>query len=261
VQVLGQEDGRRFCEAYGIGDPGNFEEGASVATLRAASFEERLTLHPLRERLLHARQERVPPQRDTKQLVSWNALAIHSLALAGFQMSRKDWLLAARHAADWIWEKTRHDGNRLHSVAYDDDMRHNGTLDDYAFLARAMLSLASKVDWIEPGAHAAYIDRARALTEAVFAHFGDADAVGYFQTSNDHETLPARKKDWFDTALPCGNSAMVHVLSQLHALTGEHRYAEALDTFSWCLHGLLARHPAPRPTHSTPSRATLWGFQ
>ena len=46
--------------------------------------------------MLSARDLRIPPAKDTKQLTSWNSLAIRGLAEAGFYLNRPDWLEAAK---------------------------------------------------------------------------------------------------------------------------------------------------------------------
>ena len=49
-------------------------------------------------------------------------------------------------------------------------------------------------------------------------------AGGFFDTSEDHETLITRPKDVQDNATPSGNAMAATVLAQLAALTGDSRY-------------------------------------
>lgn len=242
--VLGKEEAEKFCQAYGISEQGNFEHGASNPTVRVTEAEDRDSFADARHKLLQARQQRVPPGKDTKEIVSWNALAIRGLAEAGFWLGRKEWLQMAFKAAESLWVRMRRDGDRLYSVAYGDEARHNGVLDDYAFLAEAYLALAGKVDWLQPGLSAQCLERAITLTESVFAHFADQDGVpGFFFTSDDHEEIPARRKEWFDNAMPSGNSSMANVLVSLYALTGNARYAEHLAGLKKMCAGLASKAP------------------
>ena len=51
--------------------------------------------------------------------------------------------------------------------------------------------------------------------------FNDPASAGCFFTAEGVETPVARRKEWFDNATPSGNSALLHALSGLYALTGE----------------------------------------
>ena len=243
-KILGEENGTRLCRTYQITEEGNFEEGRSNSALAGATIEERENLRPLREIMLSARDLRIPPAKDTKQLTSWNSLAIRGLAEAGFYLNRPDWLEAAKSAADWIWEVMRYDECRLHAVHYDGKTRFNGYLNDYSFYAEALLGLASKVEWIQPGGSEVYVDRARRIIDATLDHFKDRDSTGFFFTSGDHEILASRKIDWWDGAIPSGISSLVHCFSCLYALTADSKYIESLDSLSRSYSALMQRVPS-----------------
>jgi len=237
-----------FCRAYAITSEGNFEHGRSNPALLAPDFDERLALAADRAALLEARSLRQPPARDDKQLVAWNALAARALATAAFTFGRSDWMRRAIAVADWLWQSCAHDDAdgyaRLHALVNGGSPQFNGYLDDYAFLAHACLSLAATAEWTESGASARFIDRARRLADTVLARFADPDQPGFFFTSDDHEQLVHRKKEWFDNAIPSGNSSMIHVLAGLHAVTGDARYARALAHMRPAWAGIAERAPA-----------------
>ncbi|MDX2110674.1 MAG: thioredoxin domain-containing protein [Verrucomicrobiota bacterium] len=246
--VLGETDGARFCHAYGISMEGNFEHGASNPTLLELDPQLRAELKPLRDKLLQVRHQRIPPGKDTKQLTAWNALLIGGLAEAAWSLGRHDWFTLASDAAAFLWNSARRGDDRLNAVVYCDGPRHNGCLDDYAFLAEAYLTLASYADWHTPGSSTEYIHRAQLLVESILRHFGDiSGAPGCFFTSNDHETLAARKKDWWDNATPSGNSSLLHALSCLHALTGETPYRELFDSLRFAYPDIAQKAPAAAP--------------
>jgi hypothetical protein len=248
-ELLGEADARVLCAAYGISEEGNFEHGASQPALVEDDFARRTALAPLREKLLATRQQRPQPARDPKIILAWNALAVRGLAEAAWTLGRRDWFLAARQAADWMWDNLRHDEApgrpRLRAVAYaiPGEARSEGFLDDYAFLAEALLVLAAYADWVEPGAGATYAARARALVETIRAHFRDAHEAGYFFTADDQEPLAVRKKEWWDNAIPSGHAALAHALVFLHALTGDASYAADLVELKKAYAGLAGRAP------------------
>jgi uncharacterized protein YyaL (SSP411 family) len=249
-EVLDEAEARAVCAAYDISEGGNFEHGLSNPALVEADFSKRAALAPLREKLLEARRKRPQPGRDEKIVLAWNALAIRGLAEAAWALGRKDWFAAARQAADWIWEKMRweHAGEtRLQAVHYEQGARGAGFLDDYAFLAEALLVLAAYGDWAEPGTGAIHAERARALVETVRQHFRDATEAGYFFTADDQEALAVRKKVWWDNAQPSGHAALAQVFTALHALTGDGSYAAELVELKKAYAGLAQQAPMGVP--------------
>jgi uncharacterized protein YyaL (SSP411 family) len=240
--VLGEEEGRAFCEAYNITPEGNFEGGKSNPALVVAEAAERERLAPARQKLRIARETRIRPARDEKQLVSWNSLFIRGLAESAFSFDRPDYFDRARQAADFIWNNLRFDENRLYSI-YHGQPRLNGYLDDYAFYAEALLSLAARADFFTPGLSKQWIDRARVVVESVLTWFGDGQAPGFFFTSSDHEALISRRKEWLDNAIPSGNASLLHVFSSLHAVTGEAKYREEFQRLQTAYTAYVSRAP------------------
>jgi uncharacterized protein YyaL (SSP411 family) len=59
------------------------------------------------------------------------------------------------------------------------------------------------------------------LADTTIARFGDPDRGGFYSTSDDHETLIARRKEIGDHPIPSGNSAAALGLLRLAALSGE----------------------------------------
>ena len=247
-EVLGAKDASAFCRAYGITDSGNFEHGSSNPALADIDFETRQSFARSREKLLQVRSLRVPPGKDSKRLIASNSLVIRALADAGFYFGCRKWLETARKCADWIWENLRFDTDRLHSVFYEDGPQLNGYLDDYAYYAEALLSIAAKIDWLDPGASTRYIDRARMIVDSTLIHFhDDTSAPGFFFVSDDHEKLVSRKKAWVDNATPSGNSSLVHALAGLFALTGNSEYRRHIDSLREAYAGFAERSPGAVP--------------
>jgi len=83
---------------------------------------------------------------------------------------------------------------------------------------------------------------ARELAETMIEHFSDSSG-GFFDTSDDHETLITRPRELQDNAVPSGNAMAAFVLLQLSGLTGEPRYAELARRSLEPMQSLLARYP------------------
>jgi len=247
-EILGEADARDFCDAYNITEKGNFEHGATNPALVYDEFAKREMLTPLRKRVLAARDQRVRPGLDQKVLLAWNSLALRGLAVAAFAFGRPDWMERAIRLADWLWETFAREEDglvRVDSVYYrGEGARYPGRLDDYAWLAEALLALAGGVEWVIPGAAPQYLDRAAQLVRTIEAKFADPDALGAYFTPEDQGDVITRKKAWFDNATPAGNSSLVNVYACLHALTGEAAYARELNALRPAYPGLAARAPS-----------------
>lgn len=233
--VLGLSEAREVRAAYNITNEGNFEHGTTNPALVEPDFSIRSKLAEARAKLLaHREAERVPPGKDTKINTAWNCMLIRSMADAGFYFDRPEWLERARKAADFIWESLTEevDGSlRIKAVYYEGvGAQIEGYLHDYALAAEAFLAVASKLAWIDPAAPAIYQDRAKACIDTALQYFSDQHTAGFYFTAEDAETPVARRKEWFDNATPSGNAVMLHALAGLYALTGEGRYADAIQS-------------------------------
>jgi uncharacterized protein YyaL (SSP411 family) len=78
----------------------------------------------------------------------------------------------------------------------------------------------------------------------MIAQFWDNEAGGFFFTSADHERLITRTKDFYDNAIPAGNSVAADVLIRLSLLTGEERYRSMADTVLKLMKTLIMRAPS-----------------
>jgi len=147
--LLTPEEYAVAAPVYGFDGPPNFENAhwnpvlarplAEVAAELGLGDEVAAArLADAQAKLFAARETRVRPGCDDKQLTSWNALMIAGLAHAGRVMARPDWIGAAQEAIDFLHRNVWRDGRLLastkHGVA-----RLNAYLDDYAFLLDALL--------------------------------------------------------------------------------------------------------------------------
>lgn len=215
---------------YGLDQPPNFEgqwhlfisqpieEVAAVNGMQPAAA--RKLLESARLKLYAARNKRIRPGRDEKILTSWNALAIKGLADAALRFDQEINLQHGEAALRFIHEKLWHEERLL--ATYKDGRSHlNAYLDDYAYLIDAILALL-QVNW---SSH--WLGLAVQLADCLLEKFYDQDKHGFFFTSNDHEALIQRRKDFMDDATPSGNGVAAWTLAKLGHLVGDHRYTEA----------------------------------
>ena len=200
--------------------------GAVTALLRSAG-----------DKLLALRAARPRPERDEKILTSWNALAIRGLATAARVLGRAD--LAHAAATALVFLRTHHwrDG-RLLATSAGAEAQLDAYLDDYVFLADAILELAGvRFDADE-------LAFARELLEVVLAQFPDAERGGFYFTPADHEALISRPKSFGDDALPAGNGVAAVVLLRFGHLLGESRYLDAAEGVLRAAWPALSEYPS-----------------
>jgi uncharacterized protein len=184
----------------------------------------------------------VRPGWDDKVLADWNGLMIAAMANAGLVFEHPDWIETARTALDFVRKHmAASDGRLLHSWR-EGRARHPASVDDYANLCRAALSLhevtrddgllAQIRDW------AAILDR----------HYWDSAGGGYFFSADDTQALIARAKTAADSAVPAGNGTLVGVLTRLALLTGDDSYRHRAEAIVTTFSGELARNFFPLAT-------------
>ena len=236
------EEAFPFAQAYGLSDKGNFE-GKNIPKLKG-DHAARKRFGGARAKLLALRDQRPQPSRDDKNLLSWNALLVGNLAKAGWILGRKDWVELALETEAALWTRfAREDGARLLSVAHGDKTTLEGNLSDFAWLAEAELNLAAYAPWARPGTAHPYAARAENLLLASLQRFGDPHAVGAFVVPSERDDLSVRQKDWFDNAVPAGNSSLLHGFGQLQMLSADPRWAREFADLSTAYGGLCKNVP------------------
>jgi hypothetical protein len=233
-----------FAQTYGLSDQGNFE-GKNIPKLKG-DHAARRRFASARARLLALRDLRPQPPRDDKNLLGWNALLIGNLAKAGWILNRKDWVELAIETEARLWRRIvgTEDPLVLHSVAHGEQATLTGNLSDYAWLAEAELGLAAVAAWARPGKTQPYADRAEQLLLAARERFGDPHSVGSFVVAADREDLYVRQKDWFDNAVPAGNSSLLHGYGQIQMLSSDDRWAREFAELSTAYGGVCRNVPS-----------------
>ncbi len=214
--LLDADEYRAAREAFGITDHGNFEEGGAtvLSLVHGAGDAETAALARAKAKMLAAREKRIKPFRDEKILASWNGLMIKSLVDAGAALGDPEAIAMARRAFDFVTRALVRDGRVLRLVK-DGVTRGPGFLDDYSFVADAALEL------YEVTGDASYVAIARALADAMLAHFWDEASGAFYFTPSDGETLIHRAQDPYDHAIPSGAAIALQVMARVGAMVDE----------------------------------------
>ena len=223
VEKLLGDDYDVFARRFGLDQSANFE-GQWHLTVREplADDDARELVERAKKVLLTEREKRIAPDRDEKQLTSWNALAIRGLAIAGRSLDRPELTAAASKAVDFIIENLV-ENRRLLASYKDGKARFPAYLDDHAFLLDALLELLQSA-W-----KTQHLKFAIQLADLLLEHFEDHERGGFYFTANDHEALIHRPKSLADEAVPSGNGIAAFALQRLGFLLGEARYLDAAE--------------------------------
>jgi len=228
------DDAQAFMAAYGVTQEGNFE-GQNILEL-VGDLQQRHAQTEARRKLFDVREQRVHPHRDEKILTSWNGLMLAAFAEASHALGREDYRQAAIRNAVFLWENMRQpDGKLFHSFS-DGGARFNGYLEDYSYLMEGFLELYQTVfdqRWVQA---------AQSLAQTMIQRFS-ADEGGFYDTSDDHETLITRPLDLQDNATPSGNAMAAAALQKLAGLSSDRRYIDLAQQALTQVQPLLAQYP------------------
>ncbi len=217
------DDYEVFARRFGLDQDANFEGQWHLSVREPIpDADAATTIERAKKKLLAERSKRVAPDRDEKQLTSWNALAIRGLAIAGRSLQRAELIESAVRATDFIHDNMMRDGRLLASYK-DGEARLAAYLDDHAFLLDALLELLQS-RW-----DSGHLDLAIEIADLMLEHFADADNGGFYFTADDHEALIHRPKPLADEAVPSGNGIAAFALQRLGFLLGESRYLDAAE--------------------------------
>ena len=191
-------------------------EAAAKVKLAPAELESRLA--PMREKIYQVRLKRKQPLLDTKVITSWNALMIRALAYGGKIFAESRYVEAAAKAAEFLLGSHRTPDGGLFRTSRDGAAKYHGFLDDYSFLAQALLALFDATGSTQ------WKDRAGELAATMTQKFGDPDHGGFYFTEKDAADLIIRQKTASDSPLPSGNAVAAMALLDLGNI-GEARRA------------------------------------
>jgi hypothetical protein len=246
-EILGEPEASRFCAYYGVRENGNVDldphgefAGKNILFVNGENRDAG-AFAGARRKLFEARALRPRPHRDDKILTSWNALMISGFARAAQVLAEPRYAEAARKAAGFLLANLYDAGAGTLLRRYrDGEAAIPGFLDDYAFLAQAMLDLYETE--FDPG----WLRLALALTEKSRELFEDGENGAFFSTAAAPD-LVLRMKDDHDGAEPSANSIAALNLLRLAGVCGREdlrRSAERiLDAFASRLAGAPAAVP------------------
>ena len=225
-EILGN-DSEIFCIYFDVTDGGNFEGKTILANnikTSAIAFKFNKTEDEVNRiilegssKLLETRNKRTQPGKDDKVLTAWNGLMI-SAFVKGYKISGKSKYLDVALTATDFYQEQFEKHRVLQRVFKDGKSKLNAYLDDYAYLANAV------IDMFEITGKQNYLNFAIKLSDHLIEHFWDDRNSNFFFTADDHEKLIIRPKSNYDLSMPSGNSVAVNTLLRLYHITREEKF-------------------------------------
>lgn len=218
-EILEPKAAGLITDFYQVTSSGNWEEGKNIlySTRTREQFAEKQKMEPAEcinvlasaERsLLAVRNKRIHPSLDDKILVSWNALMLKGYIDAYLALGNSAYLKVALENAHFLEKNMLHKNGRLLRNYKDGKASIDAFLDDYALLASALIDLYQAtfdIHWLETS---------RLITEYAIDHFRDPPTGIYYYTSDESESLVARKMETADNVIPSSNSVLAEVIYQ-----------------------------------------------
>ena len=209
---------------FGVEPGGNFE-GRSILhvprSVDAVAAAGGVELDHLRETIAHARRvlydaraRRIWPARDEKILAAWNGLMLRAIAEGARAFDIPRYRDLATASGEFLFRSMVR-GDRVMRSHKDGVTRIAGYLEDHAAVALGALALYDLTF------DRRWLDRARALGDAMVRWFWDETIGAFFDTAADHEPLITRPRDVSDNATPSGTSLAVELSLRLAELFGD----------------------------------------
>lgn len=248
-EVVGVEARAWLAEQFNLTVAGNFEDEATrqrtghnqffrTRTQKVASADDPERWAQLRIKLFAHREQRIHPLKDDKVLTDWNGLMIAALAKAGQALQDQALIARAERAVAFLEATMLQPSGRLWHRYRNGDAAIEGHIDDYAFFVWGLIEL------YEATGTPRYLKRALQLQEILMAQFWDEEAGGFYFTAADAEQLLMRPKEFYDGAIPSGNSIALLNMVRLSRLTGETRWEQHAAAVARAASAYVQRMPS-----------------
>ena len=217
--ILTEEENMAIIKHYNLKPNGNYLDEASRKRTgknilyTTDTLEENETINNAKNKIFEARETRIRPLLDDKQLTDWNGLMISALSKAGRAFQANEYIEEAVRAAEFILGKMWDGATLLHRFR-EDEAGITGFINDYAFLSWGLIEL------YQATYEERYLEAANKINQAMLRKFSDPNG-GFYFTARDAEKLLTRRKELYDGAIPSGNSVAFYNLLRLSRLTGE----------------------------------------
>ena len=255
INALSVDNSDAFKTFFHIKEGGNWEEKNILhATQSLESFANKRQMDSddlenkfdqCLQNLKKERDARIKPLLDTKQLASWNGMALTAFSKGYAVTGNKHYHQTALKIAGFIEADLMSDQGLQRKYTPDKSFRL-AFLDDYAFVISGYISL------FLAGFDVGHLKTANNLVQHCMQKFYHKDSGMFFYTEEENNELFDRKMELSDTVIPSSNSEMAAALYVLGTLLGKHQYRE--------MSAQMIQNMAPAVI-GNPSYYANWGMQ
>ena len=185
---------------------------------------------------IRIREKRIKPFRDEKVLTAWNGLMLAAFAEATAILDVAEYVALLEENAEFLM-KTSAGREAAPRTWKDGKAKLNAYIEDYANLADGLIEL------FQVSGDLKYLHEANRLAGVMIDEFWDKENGGFYFTSDDHEQLIVRTKDFFDNATPSGNSVAADVLLKLSKFFDREDYSRYAATVLRLVSPQVSRYP------------------
>jgi uncharacterized protein YyaL (SSP411 family) len=252
IEEICGEDAKYIISHYGIDGESLWEHGNNVLMIQkpiddvAVQFGQKV--EPVQEiisrakvKLLNYRNTRVKPSLDTKVLCSWNALLLSGYVDAYKATFNLDYLESSKTLAEQILIEFYDENGDLKHLVRKNGSFIDGFLEDYSYLAQAMLSLF-EITGVQK-----YVEIANQLMDKAITHFYDQE-VNVFRPYKDTPTGKMARVDTADNVCPSPVSVAAISLYRLYRIMGNIDYRDKVKAMIDKVVGFLPDY-APYYSH------------
>jgi len=238
IDALLGEDAPLFCYWYDVTPGGNWEGHTILNRTETPPRNDdalEQQLKRLRAVLLEARAKRIRPARDDKVLADWNGLLIRALAEAGQRFDRRDWIVLAENAFDFIRD-VMSENERLAHAWRDGVSTYPALASDYGAMINAALSL------YQTALDDRYLDQAQRWARILDRHYADGRG-SYYYTADDSNDVLLRTRHEHDDASPSASALILEGLARLALLDADPGLTSRTTTMAAALWGRINSIP------------------
>ena len=220
ARILTPEELNAFEKIYAISKKGNWEEGENIIFKKAHSGvrNDDPVLAGARQKLFAARSKRVPPSLDDKVLTSWNALMLKAYVDAYMALGDPTYLHEATRNARFLEKYLIGKDFKLSRSFRARKVSLDAFLEDYAYLADAMLSLYQATfdkHWLDIGL---------GLVEKTDADFYDIQTKFYTTNSTQRKGILVNAIALNDGVMPSANAVLALTKYRLGQILYDEEY-------------------------------------
>jgi len=237
INLLGKDDGEFMINFLNIEERGNWKDGMKNGTNiphRTKTWEEisdeykldinetKIRYEECRKQLFEYREARTHPQKDDKILSDWNGLMISALARAASVLDNESYKASAINAMNFVeLNLTSNEGRLFKRIRMQSGPGGlDPTIEDYSFLIWGVIELYNLT--FDPK----YLELALSYSDHLIEHFLDKNDGSFYFTPDYAENLIVRSKDFYDGAIPSGNSVSAYNFIRLSRLLSKPEYEE-----------------------------------